>query len=50
MQACGAIDYVRERSLELTRKAKAGLEGVPLEKMPKELLFSMADFFVERLA
>ena len=50
MRACGAIDYVRERSLELTRKAKADLEDVPLEKTPKELLFSMADFFVERLA
>ncbi len=45
----GSIAYARDYSLELTRKAKAALEGVELDPHCRELLLGMADFFVERL-
>lgn len=50
MRQAGALDYARSYSLELTRNAKEQLKSVRLEPKPKELLLSMADFFVERLA
>lgn len=50
MEAAGALEYVRAYSLDLTRKAKHALEDVELSRKPKELLMSMADFFVERLS
>lgn len=45
----GSIDYAREYSFELTRKAKAALADVKLSPHCKALFLSMADFFVERL-
>lgn len=45
----GSIEYVRTYSLDLVRNAKKRLEPVELSPGPKELLFSMADFFVHRL-
>ena len=45
----GAIDYARDYSFELTRKAKEALKGVDLDRHCKALFMSMADFFVERL-
>ena len=49
LEQAGSIDYVRSYSLDLVRRAKELLEPVPLEEAPKQLLFSMADFFVQRL-
>ncbi len=49
IEQAGSVDYVRTYSLDLVRKAKEALEPVALEERPKELLFSMADFFVHRL-
>ena len=48
-QASGSIDFAREYSFELTRKAKAALADVKLSPHCKALFMSMADFFVERL-
>lgn len=50
MEAAGALEYARDYSLDLTARAKQSLESVKLDKKPKQLLLSMADFFVERLA
>lgn len=50
LERAGAIVYAREYSLNLTRQAKESLETVDLKSKPKELLLSMADFFVERIA
>ena len=50
MEQAGALAYARDYSLELTRKAKAALEDVKLKLVPKRLLLSMADYFVERLS
>ena len=47
--ATGSIDYARNYALELTAKAKAALNGVELDEQCRELLLSMADFFVDRL-
>lgn len=47
--AAGSLDYSRALSAELVSRAKARLEGVTLESRSKDVLLSMADFFVERL-
>lgn len=49
LDEAGSLDYVRNYSLELVRNAKERLESVELEPAYKDLLFSMADFFVHRL-
>jgi len=49
IERAGSVEFVRDFSLGLVRDAKAALEPVELETKPKELLFSMADFFVHRL-
>ncbi len=49
IEQAGSVDYVRSYSLDLVRAAKEALEPVSLEEEPKQLLFSMADFFVHRL-
>ena len=49
LDQAGSLEYVRTCSLELVRKAKTDLEPIALASQPKELLFSMADFFVHRL-
>ena len=49
IERAGSVEFVRTFSLGLVRDAKAALAPVPLEVEPKELLFSMADFFVHRL-
>ena len=49
MREAGSIDYARDYSLELVRVAKERLAKVDLVEGPKNLLMSMADFFVHRL-
>jgi len=49
MQGCGAIDHVREEALRLSESAKDRLANVTLADEAREVLESMADFFVERL-
>ena len=44
----GAVDYVRGYARELVADAKAHLAGARLEETPRDVLLSMADFFVER--
>ena len=48
-QETGSIDYAPAYALDLTAKAKAAIEDVPLDPHARELFLSMADFFVERL-
>ena len=50
MQDAGAISYAQLQAHELVRQAKAHLEGVELADEAREVLLSMADFFVERHA
>ena len=49
-ETTGALNFAREYSFELTRKAKAALEPVELDAHAKKHFMSMADFFVERLS
>jgi geranylgeranyl diphosphate synthase type I len=49
IEQAGSLDYARSYALELVRGAKERLAGVELVAEPKDLLFSMADFFVHRL-
>ena len=49
MERAGSIDYVRAYSIDLVNSAKEALAPVPLDAATKELLFSMADFFIHRL-
>ena len=48
IDASGAVDYVRGYARELVADAKAHLVGAHLEETPRDVLLSMADFFVER--
>ena len=48
IDASGAVDYVRGYARELVADAKAHLVGARLEETPRDVLLSMADFFVER--
>lgn len=50
MDQAGALDSARARAQELIASAKAHLAGAPFEAKPLELLYAMADFFVERIA
>ncbi|MBE6468692.1 MAG: polyprenyl synthetase family protein [Coriobacteriaceae bacterium] len=45
----GSIEFARERSFELTRRAKETLAAVDLDPRCRDLFMSMADYFVERL-
>ena len=45
----GSIEYARGYALDLTRRAKAELAAIDLDGHCRELLLSMADFFVDRL-
>ena len=49
MQNNGSIAFARSYAMELTEAAKAALESIELDEHCRELLLSMADFFVERL-
>lgn len=48
IDASGAVDYVRGYARELVADAKAHLVRARLEETPRDVLLSMADFFVER--
>ena len=48
-EATGSLDFARAYAHDLTERAKAGLASLDLEAEAKELFFSMADFFVDRL-
>lgn len=45
----GSIDFARERSFALTRRAKETLAGVDLDPHCRDLFMNMADYFIERL-
>lgn len=45
----GSIEFARERSFELTRRAKEALADVELDARCRDLFMSMADYFVKRL-
>ena len=45
----GSIEFARERSFELTRRAKEALADVELDPRCRDLFMSMADYFVKRL-
>ena len=49
MEQAGSIAHARELSLKLVREAKETLAPVELAQPAKDLLFSMADFFIERI-
>ena len=49
MEQAGSIAHARELSLKLVREAKEALAPVELAQPAKDLLFSMADFFIERI-
>jgi len=49
MDASGAIAQVRTYSQELIARAKDRLQGLDITDDSREMLYSMADFFVERL-
>ena len=49
MEQAGSIAHARELSLKLVREAKEALAPVELAQPAKNLLFSMADFFIERI-
>ncbi len=46
----GALDHARAYARELTQRAKEGLRATPITEDAREVLFSMADFFIERNA
>ena len=46
----GSIAFAHDYALHLTERAKEELSGIELENDCRELLLSMADFFVERLS
>ena len=49
MQECGSIDYARAYALNLTSKSKSRMIEVLPESKARDLLVSMADWFVSRL-
>ena len=49
IEQAGAVEHVRSYAHELANKAKAQLDAVELDADAREVLDSMADFFVERL-
>lgn len=49
LQASGSIDYARDYAEQLTEKAKANLEQILPDSPARQLLVSMADWFVSRL-
>jgi len=49
MQRSGSIDYARTFAHDLTEKAKVRLAEVLAPSPARELLISMADWFVDRL-
>ncbi len=49
MQEAGSIDYARSYAEKLTANAKERLEGVLPPSRARDLLVSMADWFVDRL-
>lgn len=50
IEEAGSVEYVKQYSLELARRAKESLKPVKLEAVPKQLLLAMADFFVHRIS
>ena len=49
MEQAGSIEHARRLSLHLAAQAKAAIQDIELDASAKELLFSMADFFVQRI-
>lgn len=49
MGQAGAIDHVRAYARELADEAKSSLGPVPLDPTARNVLLSMADFFVQRM-
>ena len=49
MEQAGSIEHARKLSLHLAAQAKAQIQDIELDPEAKELLFSMADFFVQRI-
>lgn len=47
-QEVGAVDYARTYARELVMRAKRDLESLHIAKDAREVLISMADFFIER--
>lgn len=48
-ETTGSLDFARAYAHDLTERAKTALAALDLEAEAKELFFSMADFFVDRL-
>ena len=49
MERAGSIEHARQLSLHLAAQAKAAIQDIELDASAKGLLFSMADFFVQRI-
>ena len=49
MERAGSIKHARQLSLHLAAQAKAAIQDIELDASAKGLLFSMADFFVQRI-
>ena len=49
MEQAGAIDHVRQYAHELVERARGHLDGVEIDEEAREVLLSMASFFIERL-
>ena len=49
MEQAGAIDHVRQYAHELVERARRHLDGVEIDEEAREVLLSMASFFIERL-
>ncbi|MBQ6585363.1 MAG: polyprenyl synthetase family protein, partial [Coriobacteriales bacterium] len=50
MQKAGSLAYAHEYALRITAQAKQGIVDVLPASPERDLLLSMADFFVERLS
>lgn len=50
IEASGAVEFVRDHARMLADRAKGRLLGADFDAQAREVLISMADFFVERLA
>ena len=50
MEEVGAIDAVREEAMALAKRASDRLAGIELRPEAREVLASMAEFFVERIS
>ena len=49
MEQAGSIAYVQSYARTLVAEAKAALDGAQLATDAQQILYSMADYFIERL-